>query len=116
MRAKSHKRRRSGICHHLDNDDLGKTEVTRRKGCCVAIIYFSGLLLVWVGCHLLFILPSTCDVLFARSNGQRGGVLISLDGETSMEPDCCAFSLFFLFKILVVLMVFSFFCLLVRHA
>lgn len=23
-----------GICHHLDNDDSGKTEVTRRKRCC----------------------------------------------------------------------------------
>jgi hypothetical protein len=63
------------------------------------MIYFSGLLLVWVGCHLLFMLPSTCEVHSARSRGgQRDGVLISLDGETSMGPDRCAFSFFSFFS------------------
>jgi hypothetical protein len=81
------------------------------------MIYFSGLLLDWVGCHLLFMLPLTCELHYAGSRGgQRDGVLISLDGETSMGPDRCAFSLFFLFKNWVGVMLFSFCCLPVRHA
>jgi hypothetical protein len=62
-----------------------------------AMICFSELRLIWVGCHLLFMLPSTCEVHSARSRGvQRGGVLISLDGETSMGPDRCTFFVSFL--------------------